>query len=167
MTGVINVVSVDFTMKPFAVIVLFASISTTLGDGLAFNERRMPYQVAVHHGIVDREVVDCSGVILGPRHILSTAKCVEYLVADGLSIKYSYADDDFVYKTAEITEIIKHPDFKTRVFANNIAVLVTGTAMDLKAIVSEAVQLSDTDDEEIGVAFASGWGVNTVRNTLL
>lgn len=165
MTGVINVVSVNFIMERRAVIVLLA-ISTVLGGCLAINERRMPYQVVVRHEIVDREVLDCSGVILGPRHILSTAKCVEYIGADELSIKYSYAVGGSVYKTVEIADIVKHPDFVGRFYANNVAVLVTKTAMEFKANVAEAIGLVGADEEEIVAAFASGWGVNAVRQIL-
>lgn len=166
MTGVINIVSVDFIMESFVVIVLFAVIiSLILGDVLTLNERRMPYQVVVHHDIVDREVLDCSGVILGPRHILSTAKCVEYLSAMELYIKYSYADESLVYKTAKISQIIKHPEFKPRFSANNVAVFVTKSSMELKANVAEAIELIDNDEEEMEIGFASGWGVKTVRHT--
>lgn len=146
-------------METFAVILFFA-VSTTLGGCVAFNERRMPYQVLVHHRVVDSEAVDCSGVIIGRRHILITAKCVEYITAPDLSIKYGYKDDDVLYHSVEVEQIVKHPEFKSRYYANNIAVLITKTEMSFKSNVAEAIEMGDIEENE--PLFASGWGITNV-----
>lgn len=140
--------------------ILLLTISTILGDTEAFNERRMPYQVLVHHRIVDKEVADCSGVIVGRRHILITAKCVEYITAADLSIKYGYKDGDELYRSVEIERIVKHPEFKTRYYVNNIAVLITKTEMNFKENIAETIEMADVKEGES--LFASGWGTTNV-----
>lgn len=146
-------------METYTVIV-FLTISTILGDSLAFNERRMPYQVFVHHQIVDKEVADCSGVIVGHKHILITAKCVEYISAAELSIKYGYKDDNVLYRSVEIERIVKHPEFKARYYANNVAVLITKTEMLFKENITETIEMADIEDDES--LYASGWGIFNV-----
>lgn len=156
------IVSIMFVMETLAAIV-FLTISMVLGHCVAFNERRMPYQVIVRHDVVDKEVLDCSGVILGPKHVLTTAKCAEYITAADLSIKYGYKNTDSLYKTVEIETIVKHPEFNARFYANNIAVLITKTPMELQANIAEAIEIDEIKDDLS--FFASGWGVTKVSAT--
>lgn len=149
-------------METLAAIV-FLAISMVLGHCVAFNERRMPYQVIVRHDVVDKEVLDCSGVILGAKHVLTTAKCAEYITAADLSIKYGYKTNDSLYKTVEIEAIVKHPGFNARFYAHNIAVLITKTEMELQANIAEAIEIDEIKDDLS--FFASGWGVTKVSAT--
>lgn len=100
----------------------------------------------------------CSGVILKPRWIITSAECVKnHTNPDDLSIRYgSSIQNDVNRISVAVTKIVVHPDFDSVSLVNNIALVKTKEKIKFGDNVQPA-EFPTNNTEENDTAYAIGW----------
>lgn len=118
----------------------------TLVANIAPPSSHVPYQVSLRHSVRSAHV--CSGVILSPDWILTTARCVYSFHGSGITAAYgsqsqSYINEIFgqTYTSNDIDMVVIHPKFNKKTFQNDVAMLLTKSKIQFQPNVVSSILL--------------------------
>lgn len=128
--------------------------------GRSVERMHIPYQVSLRHSMHNTHI--CSGVIIAPDWILTSARCVGSFDGSDLLAVYGARRLTGPYHVKEIDMVLVHPKYNTNNFENDIAMLLTKSKIDYKINIIDEISLATeptVDGESVTV---SGWGLKDV-----
>lgn len=120
-------------------------------------KKHIPYQVSLRM----QNVHICSGVIIAPKWILSSARCVKSFSGSDLRVIYGARKRDGSYHSKEIDLVIANPQYDSANYENDIAMLSTKSKMEYEKNIVEEISL-EAGPTINGQVMISGWGVQKV-----
>lgn len=146
------------------VAVVFWAVYTVAGSringGISTGKTNIPYQVTLRYG--KNNVHICSGVIVAPDWILTTARCVNSFDGDDLRAIYGTRRLSGTYDAKEIDMVLVHPQHNTTTYENDIAMLLTKSKIEYVTNVVGEVQLATEPVVDGQAVTASTWGLKKV-----
>lgn len=112
---------------------------------LGFASQGVFYHVSIRHSFQNTHF--CSGAIITPKFILTTARCVHNhkYAANDLNVIYGYRykkKDKIAYLSTHIDKIIIHCEFNADNLENDIAMLLTSSKMKMFPGIVEAISVT-------------------------
>lgn len=134
---------------------------TVSGASIAKTNTRstqIPYQISLRHKIHNIHL--CSGVIVSPFLIISSARCVHTFNDAELKLCYGSRRSN---QTRDINKIIVHPEFNADNFENDIALLLTESKIEFQTNVASSISLATKVPVHGESVTASGWALKKVK----
>lgn len=148
-----------FFLIVIATVISFSSASIT-GFLIAQREaaKRTPAQRFLSSGSISSAYGDiCSGVILNPSWIITTAQCVANYTANELLFSYGSRNrNDPNRKFRVVEDIVIHSKYQERYLLNNVALIKTKFNIHFNSAVQPAI-LPTSELYEDDLAYAIGW----------
>lgn len=138
----------------------FSAGRSRIISGRSVEKMHIPYQVSLRHSMYNTHM--CSGVIIAPDWILTSARSVSSFDGGDLLAIYGARRLSGPYYLKQIDKVIVHPKYNTSNFENDIAMLLTKSKIDYKTNIIDEISLATEPTVDGASVIVSGWGLKNV-----